>query len=126
VKQQKKQGGKVKGPSPYRDSDERRGHRFLFVCIPIIVLVVFIFYVLALDPSRPVGQPIPGTSIASEQAPSGESSKNAYRVVLDDGRTITIDGSLMGPLKANRRVLVQENRTILFKRNFFSFARYLE
>ena len=84
------------------------------------------FYVLVFDPSRPVGQPIPGTSRDSEQARLGESNGNAYMVVLDDGRMVTIEGSLMESLKAGRRVLVQENITLIFKRKHFSFLRYLE
>ncbi len=87
---------------------------------------MLIFYVLVLDPPRPVGQPIPGTSRDSEQARLGESSGNADMVVLDDGRTVTIEGSMMGSLKAGRRVLVQENITLIFKRKYFSFVRYLE
>ncbi len=78
------------------------------------------------DPPRPVGQPIPGTSRDSKQAQLGESIGNAYMVVLDDGRMVTIEGSLMESLKAGRRVLVQENITLIFKRKYFSFVRYLE
>jgi len=32
----------------------------------------------------------------------------------------------MGSLEAGRRVLVQENITLIFKRKYFSFVRYLE
>jgi hypothetical protein len=79
------------------------------------------------DPSRPVGQPLPGTSRGgSQQAQLGETGGHAYRVALDDGRVVTIEGSLMESLKAGRRVLVQENTTLIFKRQFFSFVRYLD
>ena len=123
---QKKQGSKGKGPSQYQDSKKRQGHRFFFVWLPVIIVVVLFFYVLVLDPPRPVGQPLPGTSRESEQARLGESAGTAYRVVLDDGRMVTIEGSLMKSLNAGRRVLVQENTTRIFKRNYFSFVRYLE
>jgi len=98
----------------------------LFVWLPVIILVILSFYVLVFDPPRPVGQPIPGTSRDSKQARLGDSDGNAYMVVLDDGRMVTIEGSLMKSLKAGRRVLVQENTTRIFKRNYFSFVRYLE
>jgi hypothetical protein len=126
VRKQKKQGSKGKGPLQYRDSEKRQGHRFFFVWLPVIIVVMLFFYVLVFDPSRPVGQSIPGTSRDSEQARLGESNGNAYMVVLDDGRMVTIEGSLMESLKAGRRVLVQENITLIFKRKYFSFLRYLE
>ena len=126
VRKQKKQASKGKSPSQYRDSEKRQGRRFLFVWLPIIIVVILSFYVLIFDPPRPVGKPIPGTSRDSKQAQLGESNGNAYMVVLDDGRMVTIEGSLMESLKAGRRVLVQENITLIFKRKYFSFVRYLE
>lgn len=125
VRKQKKQESKGKSPSQDQDS-KRQGHRFFFVWLPVIVVVVLSFYVLVFDPPRPVGQPIPGTSRDSRQAQLGESSGNADMVILDDGRMVMIDGALMKSLKAGRRVLVQENITLIFKRKTFSFVRYLE
>jgi len=87
---------------------------------------VLCFYVLVLDPSRPVGQPVPGTSRVSEQAQLGETAQKASMVILDDGRTVQIEGSMMKSLEAGRRVLVQENITLIFKRKYFSFVRYIE
>jgi hypothetical protein len=126
VSQHKKQGSKGKVPSNYRDPDRRKGRRFFFIWVPVIILVVLFFYVLVLDPPRPVGQPIPGISKESEQARLGETAGKAFMVVLDDGRIVKLDGMQMGSLEAGRRVLVQENITLIFKRKFFSFVRYLE
>jgi hypothetical protein len=126
VSQQKKQGSKGKVPSNYRDPDRRKGRRFFFIWVPVIILVVLFFYVLVLDPPRPVGQPIPGISKESEQARLGETAGKAFMVVLDDGRIVKLDGMQMGSLEAGRRVLVQENITLILKRKFFSFVRYLE
>ncbi len=126
MSQQKKQGSKGKVPSNYRDPDRRKGRRFFFIWVPVIILVVLFFYVLVLDPPRPVGQPIPGISKESEQARLGETAGKAFMVVLDDGRIVKLDGMQMGSLEAGRRVLVQENITLIFKRKFFSFVRYLE
>ncbi len=126
MRKQKKQGSKGKNLSQYRDFEKRQGHRFFFVWLPVIIVVVLSFYVLMFDPPRPVGQPMPGTSRDSKQAQLGESIGNAYMVVLDDGRMVTIEGSLMESLKAGRRVLVQENITLIFKRKYFSFVRYIE
>jgi hypothetical protein len=126
VSQQKKQGSKGKVPSNYRDPDRRKGRRFFFIWVPVIILVVLFFYVLVLDRPRPVGQPIPGISKESEQARLGETAGKAFMVVLDDGRIVKLDGMQMGSLEAGRRVLVQENITLIFKRKFFSFVRYLE
>jgi hypothetical protein len=126
VSQQKKKGSRGKDSSQYRDPKKRQVRRFFFIWIPVIIVLVLFFYVLVLDPPRQVGQPIPGTSKGSEQARLGESAGKAYMVVLDDGRTVTPDGSLMGALDAGRRVLVQENITLIFKRKYFSFVRYIE
>jgi hypothetical protein len=126
VSQQNKQGSKGKGPSKYRDSERRQGRRFFFVWLPVIIVLIVCFYVLVFDPPRPVGQPIPGTSRKSEQAQLGETAGKAYMVVLDDGRMVKLDGSLMGSLETGRRVLVQENITLIFKRKHFSFVRYIE
>lgn len=124
--QQKKQKSKGKGPSQHRDSEKRQGRRFFFIWLPVIIVLLLFFYVLVLDPPRPVGQPLPGTSKASEQSRLGEAGMKTFMVVLDDGRTVTLDGSMMGALEAGRRVLVQENTTLIFKRKNFSFVRYLE
>jgi hypothetical protein len=126
VSQQKKQGNKGKGPSKYQASDQRQGRRFFFVWVPVIIVTLLFFYVLVLDPSRPVGQPVPGTSRLSERAQLGETAEKASMVVLDDGRTVQLEGYMMGSLAAGRRVLVQENITLIFKRKYFSFVRYLE
>jgi len=126
VSQQKKQRSKGKGLSQNRDSEKRQGRRFFFIWLPVIIVLLLFFYVLVLDPPRPVGQPIPGTSKASEQSQLGESGMKTFMVVLDDGRTVTLDGSMMGALEAGHRVLVQENITLIFKRKNFSFVRYLE
>ena len=123
---QRKLESRAKRPAEYRDSEKKQKNRFLRVWLPVIVVVILSFYVLMFDPSRPVGQPVPGTSQAGKQAQLGEPIVNAYSVVLDDGRVVTIEGSLMEAVKAGRRVLVQENRTLIFKRHFFSFVRYLQ
>ncbi len=126
MRRQKKQKSRDTGPSQYREFKKIQGRRFFFVWLPVIIVVLLIFYVLVLDPPRSVGQPIAGISKNSEQARLGESGGYADMVVLDDGRTVTIEGSMMGSLKAGRRVLVQENITLIFKRKYFSFVRYLE
>lgn len=126
TRQQRKQRSKGKGPSKYRDSDKKQGRRFLFVWLPIIIVAIVFFYALVFDPSRPFGQPIPGTSREAEQTRSGEAIGKTYTVVLDDGRMVKPDGLPMGSLEAGRRVLVQESITLIFKRKSFSFVRYLE
>lgn len=126
MSRQKKQRSKIKEPSQHQDSKERQGRRFFFIWLPVIIVLLLFFYVLVLDPLRPVGQPLPGTSKASEQSRLGESGGKTFMVVLDDGRTVELEGSMMGALEAGRRVLVQENTTLIFKRKNFSFVRYLE
>ena len=126
MSQQKKKVSKVKVPSQSRDSEKRQIRRFFFLWLPVIIAFLLFFYALVLDPPRPVGQPIPGTSKSGEQAKLGEATGKADMVVLDDGRTVPIEGSMMVYPDAGRRVLVQENRTLIFKRKYFSFVRYLE
>jgi len=124
--QKRKQESKGKGPSKYRDADKRQGRRFLYFWVPIIIVVLVIFYALVLDPPQPLGQPIPGTSRVPEKTQSGEAIGKAYTVVLDDGRIVKLDGYQMGSIEVGRRVLVQESITLIFKRKSFSFVRYLE
>jgi hypothetical protein len=123
---QKKQASKNISPSKYQDSEARQGRRFLFVWIPIIVVVVVFFYALMFDPPRTVGQPVPGTLREGEQSPSGEAIGKTYMVVLDDGRMVKLDGLQMGSIKVGRRLLIQENVTLIFKRKSFAFVRYIE
>jgi hypothetical protein len=124
--QLKKQTSKGKGSSKYQNAERRQGRRFLFVWLPIIIVVVLFFYASVFDPPRTVGQPVPGTSREGEQTRSGEATGKTYMVVLDDGRMVKLDGSQMGSLEAGRRLLVQENVTLIFKRKSFSFIRYIE
>ena len=124
--QHKKQTGKSKDPSKYRDPESRQGRRFFFVWLPTIILVVLLFYAFVFDPPRPFGQPVPGTFKESEQARSGEDAGKAYSVVLDDGRIVKLEGTQIGPIEPGRRFLVQENVTSIFKRKSFTFLRYIE
>ena len=123
--QLKKQAKKSKGPSKYQDAERRQGRRFLFVWLPIIIVVLLFFYASVFDPPRTVGQPVPGTSREGDQTQSGETTGKIYMVVLDDGRMVKLDGSQMGSLEAGRRLLVQENVTLIFKRKSFTFVRYI-
>lgn len=127
MSRQKKRKSRDTESSQYRDSKQKQGRRFLFVWLPVIIVALLFFYVVVLDPPRPVGQPLQGISRGdSEKATLGDSGGYAYMVALDDGRVVAIEGSMMGSLKAGRRVLVQENITVIFKRKYFSFVRYLE
>ncbi|HYA13679.1 MAG TPA: hypothetical protein VEF33_05000 [Syntrophales bacterium] len=123
---QRRQGVKEKGSPKYQSADKSKGRRFLFVWLPIMVVVIVLFYALVFDPPRPFGQPIPGTSRASKQTFPGETAVKTYIVDLDDGRMVELDGLQMGLLEAGRRVLVQERISLIFKRKSFSFVRYLE
>lgn len=125
--QQKIKASRGTGTSKYQDAEKRQGRRFLFLWLPIIVIVVLCFYAFAFDPPRPLGQPVPGIVSEDEQARSGGAMGRTYTVVLDDSRTIKLDGSQMGSsLEAGRRVLIQENETLLFRRTSFSFVRYIQ
>ena len=126
MSQQKKQASKGKGPSKYHNAERRQGRRFLFVWLPIIIVVLLFFYASVFDPPRTIGQPVPGTLREGEQTGSGDATGKTYTVVLDDGRMVKLDSSQMGSLEAGRRLLVQENVTLLFKRTSFSFVRYIK
>ena len=120
------QGSKRKESSQYGDAERRRGRRFLFVWLPIILVALGLFNVLVFDPPKPIGQPLPGISRDAEKTRSGEEMGKTYTVILDDGRIVKPDGLPMGSLEPGRRVLIQEKRTRIFKRKTFSFIRYLE
>jgi len=122
--QRKKQGSK--GPSKQHDTEKRQGRRFLLVWVPIIVIVVLLFYAFVFDPPRPVGEPVPGTHKEVDQAKSGEASEKAFSVILDDGRLVKLDGFQMGSKDSGKRLLVQENVSLIFKRKSFSFVKYIQ
>jgi hypothetical protein len=122
--QLKKQASKGKGPSKYQNAERIQGRRFLW--LPIIMVVVLLFYASVFDPPRTVGQPVPGTLREGEQTGSGDATGKTYMVVLDDGRMVKLDSLQMGSLEAGRRLLVQENVTLIFKRKSFSFVRYIK
>lgn len=124
--QQKKQANKGKVPSKYQNAERRQGRRFLFLWLPIIIVVLLFFYASVFDPPRAVGQPVSGTSREGEQTGTGDATGKTYMVVLDDGRMVKLDGSQMGSIEAGRRLLVQENVTLIFKRKSFSFVKYIE
>lgn len=124
--QQKIHGTKGAGPSKYHSAEQRQGRRFLFVWLPVIVVVVLLFYAFAFDPPKPFGQPVPGKSKQGEQSQSGDTVGKAYVIALDDGRTVKLDGTQMGILEPDRRVLVQENVTLIFKRRSFTFVQYIK
>jgi len=124
--QLKKQASKGKGPSKYHNAGRRQGRRFLFVWLPIIIVVSLFFYASVFDPPRTIGQPVPGTLREGEQTGSGDATGKTYMVVLDDGRMVKLDGLQIGSLEAGRRLLVQENVTLIFKRKSFSFIKYIE
>jgi hypothetical protein len=123
--QQKKQAAKRIDPSKHHNPESRHGRRFFFVWLPIIILVVLLFYAFVFDPPQSVGQPVPGTFKEKDQARSGEDAGKTYSVVLDDGRIVKLEGTQMGPIKPGRRLLVQENMTSIFKRKSFTFVRYI-
>jgi len=123
--QQKKQAAKRIDPSKYHNPESRQGRRFFFVWLPIIILVVLLFYAFVFDPPQFVGQPVPGTFKENDQARSGEDAGKTYSVVLDDGRIVKLEGTQMGTIKPGRRLLVQENMTSIFKRKSFTFVRYI-
>lgn len=122
----KKQTAKVKASPKDRNAEERRGRRFFFVWVPVIIGVVVCFYIVVFDPPRTVGQPTPGTVMAAEKAGSGETDGKTYTVVLDDGRTVKLEGFQMSSIAPGKRLLVQENVTLIFKRRSFSFVRYID
>ena len=89
-------------------------------------MVLLFFYASVFDPPRTIGQPVPGTLREGEQTGSGDATGKTYMVVLDDGRMVKLDGLQIGSLEAGRRLLVQENVTLIFKRKSFSFIKYIE
>jgi hypothetical protein len=121
----KKTGRKQKIPQKAAAAETRQTRRFLFLWLPTIVISLLVFYALAFDPARPVGPPVRGILSGSEGPPSDESAQKAYEVTLDDGRVIRLEDPHMG-LQRGRRVIVEESRTLIFKRKAFTFVRYLE
>jgi len=103
-----------------------RSHRFLFVWTPIIVTSLLLFYGFVLDPPRPVGSPIKGVIGVTDRPRSGEPIRKLCPVDLEGGGMVWADCGGTGFLEKGREVLVQETRTLIFKRKDYSVVRTLD
>ncbi|HNY70723.1 MAG: hypothetical protein WBJ54_13320 [Syntrophorhabdus sp.] len=122
----KKKTGTVKNLSKHQNVERRQGRRFFFLWVPIIIIVLLFFYAFVFDPPRSVGEPIPGTVQEDGQERSSGVTEKIYSVVLDDGRIVKLDGFQMSSKESGKRLLVQENVSLLFKRKSFSFVKYIK
>lgn len=125
--QKKKAGERKAVAEKWGRSEADRSRRFFLVWVPVIILVLAIFYGLMFDPPSPVGEPLTGTINGLERGKTGQPAGSAVLVTLGDGRTIEVRTSGMeGPLQQGRRVLIQENETLIFKRKTYAFVRWLD
>jgi len=122
----KKKTGTVKNLSKHQNVERRQGRRFFFLWVPIIIIVLLFFYAFVFDPPRSVGEPISGTVQEDGQERSSGVTEKIYSVVLDDGRIVKLDGFQMSSKESGKRLLVQENVSLLFKRKSFSFVKYIK
>jgi len=122
----KKKTGTVKNLSKHQNVERRQGRRFFFLWVPIIIIVLLFFYAVVFDPPRSVGEPISGTVQEDGQERSSGVTEKIYSVVLDDGRIVKLDGFQMSSKESGKRLLVQENVSLLFKRRSFSFVKYIK
>ncbi|HQG26158.1 MAG TPA: hypothetical protein PLL84_09100 [Syntrophorhabdus sp.] len=122
----KKKTGTVKNSSKHQNVERRQGRRFFFLWVPIIIIVLLFFYAFVFDPPRSVGEPISGTVQEDGQERSSGVTEKIYSVVLDDGRIVKLDGFQMSSKESGKRLLVQENVSLLFKRKSFSFVKYIK
>lgn len=100
--------------------------RFLFVWVPIIIVTLLLFYGFVFDPPRPVGAPLAGAVGVTKEPQSKESIRKVCPVDLEGGGTVWADCDGTGFLEKGRRVLVQETRTLIFKRKDYSIVRTLD
>ena len=122
----KKKTGTIKNLSKHQNVERRQGRRFFFFWVPIIIIVLLFFYAFVFDPPRSVGEPISGTVQGDGQERSSGVTEKIYSVVLDDGRMVKLDGFQMSSKESGKRLLVQENVSLFFKRKSFSFVRYIK
>ena len=107
-------------------AEARQGRRFLFVWVPVIILVLAFFYALMFDPPRPAGPTLTGTIGGLEEGQRGRSVESVP-VTLETGRSVEVPlPEIRGSLQKGRRILVQENETLIFKRRTYSFVRWLD
>lgn len=125
--QKKKPAGSKRVREKHGRSGADQGHRFLFVWVPVIILVLALFYAVMFDPPKPVGRPLSGTISGTDQGRPGQPMASSVSVALEDGRVVSIRPSDMeGELRKGRPVLVQENETLIFKRRTYSFVGRLD
>jgi ribosomal protein S12 len=119
---QKKQTPPLEKKGPRKEPSRR----FLFVWAPIIIIVLLLFYGFVFDPPRPVGSALTGVIGATREPQSRESIRKICPVDLEDGRAVLADCSGTGFLQKGRKVLVQETRTLIFKRRDYSIVFTLD
>ncbi|OPY79353.1 MAG: hypothetical protein A4E65_01883 [Syntrophorhabdus sp. PtaU1.Bin153] len=113
-------------PLKKKGSLKEPSRRFLFVWAPIIIIVLVLFYGFVFDPPRPVGPPLTGVVGTTDGQQSRESIRKICPVDLEGGGMVWADCSGTGFLEKGRKVLVQETRTLIFKRKDHSIVRTLD
>ncbi|OPY72472.1 MAG: hypothetical protein A4E63_01216 [Syntrophorhabdus sp. PtaU1.Bin050] len=113
-------------PPKQKRSQKEPSRRFLFVWVPIIIVTLLLFYGFVFDPPRPVGASLAGVVGATKEPQPKESIRKVCPVDLEGGGTVWADCGSTGFLEKGRRVLVQETRTLIFKRRDYSIVRTLD
>ena len=105
------------------NEDVRRLRRFLFLWVPIIVIVLAGVYAAALDPAKPTGRTMEASIVGKETTAGGQSSSAMFRVRLDNGEEAVIFiPERQAPMPPGR-VVVEEYMTTLLKQKTYRYLR---
>jgi hypothetical protein len=67
-----------------------------------------------------------GTVSGMDQPQTEYGAPTRFLVTLDQGKTVDVSASRMGPFQKGKRVLIREWRSQWFRRTRYTFVRYIE
>ncbi|MHB8109278.1 MAG: hypothetical protein ACYDHW_04500 [Syntrophorhabdaceae bacterium] len=110
-----------KDKKPVRAVDDRtRSRRFLFLWLPVIIVVIVAFYAIAMDPPQPTGRMVKAQVIEKDRSVQSQVPR-FYRIRLENGD----EASIAIPEKEDPRplksILVEEHSTRLFKKKSYQY-----
>jgi hypothetical protein len=108
-------------------ADTKRLRRFLFLWLPVIIITLTFIYAFSFDPvgSGPKIR-IEGTLLEASQPQAGNRGDQTYPVKLANGQVIQVSILEKEGVKKDRRLLVEESETLIFKRKLYRFIRFVD
>jgi hypothetical protein len=106
---------------PVRAVDDRaRSRRFLFLWLPVIIVVIIAFYAVAMDPPQPTGRMVKAQVIEKDKSIQPQVPQ-FYRIRLENGEETSIAIPEKEDPRPLKDVLVEEHSTRFFKKKSYQY-----